>query len=288
MNNRNFEYETGITTHVLSLKSKSKVVDVINKIIQKKSIAIFNWVESIKNKNNIEINNIVIVGGYLTGIGIANLLSNYYNDITIVDIYHYIQDLVRLYKIDFNLDNSAKIIKNNDLKESKQNTIKFSTDISLIQNTDLLIDTTGLGGLNLDESKLINGKIFLIEDPIAEDNDYLLKEKNNINERLNSANTRFKGILKTKGLNTKTSGTMTFLIEVLRQSLDDCLKNNGVLYATGEIRFFEEVLFKKNNVPKFLQLINQPALIVSTIKPLNIDQILLNQINNINSQVINC
>ena len=36
------------------------------------------------------------------------------------------------------------------------------------------------GGLTVEQSSEINAEVFLIEDPVAEDNDRLLKDKNNI------------------------------------------------------------------------------------------------------------
>ena len=61
-------------------------------------------------------------------------------------------------------------------------------DLELIKTGDVVIDTTGFGGLNVEQSSEINAEVFLIEDPVAEDNDSLLKDKNNIHERINAIN----------------------------------------------------------------------------------------------------
>lgn len=49
--------------------------------------------------------------------------------------------------------------------------------MELINSGDVVIDTTGFGGLTVEQSSEINAEVFLIEDPVAEDNDRLLKDK---------------------------------------------------------------------------------------------------------------
>lgn len=96
--------------------------------------------------------------------------------------------------------------------------------MELINSGDVVIDTTGFGGLTVEQSSEINAEVFLIEDPVAEDNDRLLKDKNNIHKRINAVNAPNKAILKTKGIDTKTSGTMTLTIGVLTNALHESQK----------------------------------------------------------------
>lgn len=102
--------------------------------------------------------------------------------------------------------------------------INFSSDLDLIYSGDIVIDTTGFGGINVEQSSKMDVEAFLIEDPVAEDNDELLSDKNNIHDRLNAVKSPNKAILKTKGINTKTSGTMTLTIGILTNVLNKCLK----------------------------------------------------------------
>ena len=258
--------DTGITSEVFTIKSETKLSDIFNEIISKKSDAVFEYFESL----NININTrIVVIGTYFTGVGIVKKLSEKYENILLVDIYPHLEEL--LY---------API--GGELK----NKIDFSSNLDLIYSGELVIDTTGFGGITTEQSSKFDVEAFIIEDPVAEDNDELLKQKNNIHERLNSVKSSNKKIIKTKGINTKTSGTMTLSIGVLTNALNECLKKEGVLYSACEMGFFEEVIFKEKNIKKFLELIDRNALKISTIDPFSCDDIILEELGKIESKMI--
>ena len=258
--------DTGITSEVFTIKSETKLIDIFNEIISKKSDAVFQYIESL----NIDINTrIVVIGTYFTGVGIVKKLSEKYENILLVDIYPHLEEL--LY---------API--GGELK----NKIDFSSNLDLIYSGELVIDTTGFGGITTEQSSKFDVEAFIIEDPVAEDNDELLKQKNNIHERLNSVKSSNKKIIKTKGINTKTSGTMTLSIGVLTNALNECLKKEGVLYSACEMGFFEEVIFKEKNIKKFLELIDRNALKISTIAPFSCDDIILEELSKIESKMI--
>ena len=258
--------DTGITSEVFTIKSETKLIDIFNEIISKKSDAVFQYIESL----NIDINTrIVVIGTYFTGVGIVKKLSEKYENILLVDIYPHLEEL--LY---------API--GGELK----NKIDFSSNLDLIYSGELVIDTTGFGGITTEQSSKFDVEAFIIEDPVAEDNDELLKQKNNIHERLNSVKSSNKKIIKTKGINTKTSGTMTLSIGVLTNALNECLKKEGVLYSACEMGFFEEVIFKEKNIKKFLELIDRNALKISTIDPFSCDDIILEELGKIESKMI--
>ncbi|MDR2544007.1 MAG: DUF1188 domain-containing protein [Methanobrevibacter sp.] len=262
--------EKGITSHVLTLKSNLKVRDVLSLIINKKSSAILQWIDKL---NNAHLDNIVIVGSYLTGLGIAKLLKPKYENVTIVDIYSHLQELVDKFSINESV--------------TGDDNINFSSNIDLIKTADCVVDTTGLGGISIEQTKSISPKIFIIEDPIAEENDNLLSEKNNIHSRFDAAKAQHKAILKTKGLNTKTSGTMTFTVNVLLESVNYALKKSGVLYAVTDLTFFEGLIFKEKDIPKFLDIINSPAITISTLTSYDLDEIIEGFLDKINSTMIN-
>ena len=68
--------DTGITSEVFTIKSETKLIDIFNEIISKKSEAVFEYVESL----NIDINTkIVVIGTYFTGVGIVKKLSQKLN-----------------------------------------------------------------------------------------------------------------------------------------------------------------------------------------------------------------
>ncbi|MBO7443848.1 MAG: DUF1188 family protein [Methanobrevibacter sp.] len=281
----NNDYDTGISSEVFTVKSKIKLIDIFNLILVKKANAVLNLFNDLVEKETIsKESSVVIIGTYFTGIAIAKYLSyNDYADVTIVDIYPHLEGF-----IDSKLGNP--VIGDSDEKDISNfqtfKNIKFSSDLNLMNNADAVIDTTGLGGINESQAGFIYTKVFVIEDPIAEENDALLKDKNNIYKRANLVNSYQKYVLKTKGLNTKTSGTMTFAIDVLRQSMNRILEKEGVLYCSSEMTFYEEIIFKEKDLDKFFKLIESPVIKVSTIQPFDCDGIINEFIDEIFSEIL--
>ncbi|AMD16853.1 Hmd co-occurring protein HcgC [Methanobrevibacter sp. YE315] len=258
--------DTGITSEIFTIKSETKLFDIFNEIILKKSEAVFNYIESLDIDTN---TGIIVIGTYFTGVGIVKRLSEKYENITLIDIYPHLEGL--LYT---------------ELGGILKGEIEFSSDLDLIYSGDIVIDTTGFGGINVEQSSKFDVEAFIIEDPVAEDNDNLLKEKNNIHERLKVVNSPNKAIIKTTGIDTKTSGTMTLTIGILTNLLNKCRQKEGVLYSACEMGFFEEVIFKEKNIEKFIELTNVNAFKVSTINPFNLDELIEEELNKINSKMI--
>lgn len=260
------DIDTGITSEVLTIKSKTKLIDIFNEIINKKSNACLNYIDSLNIDKNSKI---IVIGAYFTGVGIVKKLSDKYTNILLIDIYPHLKNLL-------NTPIGGKI----------KNPIKFSSNLDLIYEGDIIIDTTGFGGITPEQSLKINVDAFLIEDPIAEDNDKKLKNKNNIHERLNNVKSPNKAILKTKGINTKTSGTMTLTIGILTNVLNESFKQEGVLYSACEMGFYEEIIFKEKNIDKFLKLSNKQAVKISSIETIECDELIKKQLDNIKSETI--
>lgn len=260
------DYDTGITSEVFTIKSETKLVELFNEIIEKKSLATFNYIESLNLDKHSKI---IVAGTYFTGIGIVKKLSKYYSNITLIDIYPHLKEF-----IDTEIGGNIK------------NPVKFSSNLDLIYNGDIVIDTTGFGGLTVEQSSKINAKGFIIEDPVGEDNDRLLSNKNNILDRLKAVNSEHKAIIKTEGLNAKTSGTMTLAIKTLTNALNKSLSREGVLYSACEMGFFEEIIFKEQNIDKFLKEVDKEAMKISTINPFSCDELLENELNKIKTEII--
>ena len=258
--------DTGITSEVLTIKSETKLTDIFNEIISKKSQAVYDYMEKLNIDNNSKI---IVIGTYFTGVGIVKILSEKYNNILLIDIYPHLEELL-----------------NTEIGGELKNSVEFSSDLDLIYSGDVVIDTTGFGGITPEQSSKFNVSAFIIEDPVAEDNDILLKNKNNIHKRLDSVNSPNKAILKTQGIDTKTSGTMTLTIGVLTNVLEECLKKEGVLYSACEMGFFEEVIFKDKNIGKFIESVDVNALKISTIDPFDCDELIQDELNKIESKMI--
>ena len=258
--------DTGITSEVLTIKSETRLLDIFNEIIEKKSQAVFEYVESL----NFDINaRIIVIGTYFTGVGIVKKLSEKYENILLIDIYPHLEGL--LYT---------------DIGGKLKNDVDFSSDLDLIYTGDIVIDTTGFGGINVEESSKLDVDAFIIEDPVAEDNDEVLGKKNNIHERMDAVKSPKKAIIKTKGIDTKTSGTMTLTIGVLTNLLNKFQEMDGVLYCACEMGFFEEVIFKEKDIDKFIELTDVNAVKVSTISPFDLDEMIGEEISKINSKMI--
>lgn len=250
--------QEGITSEVFTITSGMSVEELLKEITEIKCSAVCNWINSL----NVNIENSIVIGAYLTGIGLSKRLKNI-SKVEVVDIYPHL----------------GKLLDDN---------VEFHSKIGMIKDKDLVVDTTGLGGLTPETAKLIKGKVFLVEDPASDGSDEMINGNKNIEDRLKSAEASYKGILKTEGLNSKTSGTMTLALEVLRNSLKDVLKKPGVLYGVAGMEFYEGILFKEKNVTKFLNHITKPALTVSTLDPFSCDNIIYGYLEKIRSKVETC
>lgn len=178
---------------------------------------------------------IIVIGTYFTGVGIVKRLSEKYEDILLIDIYPHLEELLHT-----------------EVGGRLKNSVSFSSDLDLIYSGDIVIDTTGFGGIDVEQSSKFDVEAFIIEDPIAEENDCLLKDKNNIHERLDAVKSPNKAIIKTKGIDTKTSGTMTLAIGLLSDVLRKCLEREGVLYSACEMGFLKRSYLKRKTLPNLL------------------------------------
>jgi len=250
--------ERGITEEVYTMYSGMKTGDIINQIGDVKCEATLNWVESL----DVNIDRTVIVGAYITGMKLAERFKEF-SKVTVIDIHPHLESLLG-------------------------DGVHFTDDLTRISDADLVIDTTGLGGLSPESVReFVNSDVslFMVEDPTSDGSDNSIMEKSNITERLELASSQYNGILKTGGLNTKTSGTMTMTIEILRNSLHDLLKSKGVLYGVAGMNFYEGVLFKEKNYPKFTKLMTEPAMIISALQPISPDDTMEEYLQKIDSVV---
>ncbi len=258
--------DTGITSEVLTIKSETRLVDIFNRIIDKKSKAVYDYLEGLDIGADTKI---TVIGTYFTGVGIVKRLSDKYENILLIDIYPHLEELLKT-----------------DLGGQLKNKVDFSSDLNLIYSGDVVIDTTGFGGISTEQSSKFDVDTFIIEDPVAEDNDELLAKKNNIHDRLDAVKAKNKAIIKTKGIDTKTSGTMTLTIGILTRLLNRFLEREGVLYCACEMGFFEEVIFKQKDINKFIELTNANAFKVSTIDPFDLDELIREETDKITTEMI--
>ncbi len=264
--------ETGITSMVTTYYSSLTIWDIIKIIAGKKSDAVNEWIDSLP----VQIKRPLIAGTYLTGASLAQKLvqRKEIKEVEVLDIYPHLNKL--LYP-SWNVKS-----KDNAVNEINNTKISFSTDLSHLKNGDMIIDTTGLGGIDINQIKELNlCKIFLAEDPSSDESDNVIQSKNFTQKRINASSANHRGRIFTSGLGSKTSGTMTLTMDVLRKSLEEVLKEKGVLYAVASLDFYERILFKEENTEKFLEALQRPAMVASSIKPVNLDNILAEQLKKI-------
>lgn len=248
--------EKGITNEVSTIFSTLTIEDIVGRIIEKKCEASLDWIIS----QGVNIKHSTIIGAYLTGMKLVEKCAEF-SVVDLVENDPYLKNLINEH-------------------------VNFYEDISFIKNSDLVIDTTGLGGV-LPEliKRYVYSKVFLVEDPTSDGSDEVIRKKSNINKRIDSAHSPYKGLLKTTGLKAKTSGTMTLTMEVLRLSMEDILRKDGVLYAVPGMRFYERILFRQKDYKKFLNLLKTPAMIISSINPISPDKYIEKYIEQINCEV---
>jgi hypothetical protein len=79
---------------------------------------------------------------------------------------------------------------------------------------------------------------------------------------------------------------MTITLDVLRKSIEEVLEKEGVLYVVASLDFYEGILFKEKNVEKFLETLQRPAMVASSLKPVDLDSILNQQMEKITVDII--
>ncbi|MDP3035552.1 MAG: SAM-dependent methyltransferase HcgC family protein [Methanobacteriaceae archaeon] len=261
--------ETGITSMVTTSYSSLTIWDIIKIIAGKKSDAVNEWINSLP----VQIEMPVVAGTYLTGASLAQKLvqRKEIKEVEVLDIYPHLNEL--LYT---SWDVESKDSAVNEINNAK---ISFSTDLYHLKTGDMVIDTTGLGGIDVNQIKeLTSCEVFLAEDPSSDGSDDLIQSKNFTQKRIDASSANHRGLIFTSGLGSKTSGTMTLTMDVLRKSLEEVLKEEGVLYAVASLDFYERILFKEENTEKFLETLQRPAMVASSLKAVDLDTVLAKQL----------
>lgn len=268
-------YYEGITSSVLSNPSQILVEDVLNEISNLKTSAAMEWINSL----DVEIENSVVLGTYLTGAALAEEL-NEISDVTVVDIHPHLRGLLTS-RENPGTDSSIGPLSCETLQSNLSSRTLRSREISfhpysesvseLLKAADLVVDTTGLGGLKPEMARNIQAEVFLVEDPCSDGSGASIMAMNMTTERIRLSRSTKKGVLKTGGLNAKTSGTMTLTVQVLLKSLENLLKEDSVLYGVASMDFYEGVLFHEKNLQKFQDMIKKHALTISSLTPVSVD-----------------
>ncbi len=250
--------ETGITPTVRTLTSSMQVRDVLDAVAARKADAILSWIE----QQQIQPGCVLIFGTYMTGAAIANRLCNRANS-TVVDIYPHLSGLLNC-------------------------RTDFFTDCGELpsQEWDLIVDTTGLGGV--EESVLTNfrARALLTEDPCSDGSDAEIRACSTRETILSRHTAPVKGLLQTYGLGTKTSGTMSLTHGVLARAVKEACRIPGVLYSTTTAGFSERILFREQNLLKFQESLNTPALVISTLGNADADELLRRSLSRIQTRII--
>lgn len=251
--------EEGITCTVQTSFSSTLISDILFQIADLKGQAVLRWVRDIRAVPS----GCLIIGAYLTGARIASIMHNV-TSVTVFD-----QNLL--------------------LKNLLEEGIPFVSSLSDLAGCqwDMIIDTTGLGGIPLASLHQIGcPEIFLVEDPCSDASDGCITSTSQSDLLLREIPAVRKGRLYTGGILTKTSGTMSLTGGVITRAMQDATSREGVLYATTSLTHVERILFRENNFHEFIDQITKPALIISSLTPIDPDAILRAQIAQISSHVL--
>ncbi|MBE2900252.1 DUF1188 domain-containing protein [Methanothermobacter thermautotrophicus] len=247
-------HEPGITETVKTFFSSFTVGDIVRYISSLKSSAVTGWLEEVRFKPE----NALIIGSYFTGAAISGVLD------------------CRVTVADINPQTRFLLGEGVDFQEGIHD---------LGGDWDLIVDTTGIGGVTPRDLSGLTAGAFIVEDPTSDGSDETIMGYNSTAERLEVVESDLKASLHTLGLGAKTSGTMTLTVEALRRSMADALECEGVLYATATLRFFERILFREKDPDGFLRALESPALTISSLKDISCDDILEGNLGLIRSEV---
>jgi hypothetical protein len=250
--------EYGITHTVRTCSSRRTLKNILNAINSGKTNGVIGWLAA----EGIRPENCLIIGSYLTGSGVANRLAGQ-SSVTVLDIYPHLKCLLHP-------------------------AISFATHLDQVtdRDWDLVLDTSGLGGIppgDIQRIRCSGG--FLVEDPTSDGSDGLIQRTSRYRELAGCTQAAKRGVLRTWGLKSKTSGTMTLSLEVLRRAMADALRKEGVLYSTAPLEFSERILFHEKDPERFFENLERPALVVSSLKDVDCDAILWSVLSRLQSRV---
>lgn len=254
----------GITDTVKTIYSKTKVKDIINYIVNKKTNAIKYFLEGE------EFNQTLVFGAYLCGNHVAKSLISDSDEVILVDIYPHLKHIV---------DERIKFM---DFRTFQLNLRNKDID------PDLVIDITGIGGISQSVLSQLNPKVLIVENPKGSyDKDIF--EVDDSNNRVNACGEK-RGLLNTfrSSKVSKTSGTMTLTLDTIMDSCIEIKELEGVLYSIPNIKYYEGILFHEKDAKRFLTELNSNAIIVSALDEdivNEIDKIILKNMDRINSFV---
>ncbi|UXM84867.1 DUF1188 domain-containing protein [Methanococcus aeolicus] len=242
----------GITETVKTINSKIKINDIIYNIVEKKANAIKYFLEGE------EFNQAIVFGAYLCGNFVADTLTKDCDEVILVDVHPHLKEIIINEKIKF-------------MDSSKFNLSLRNGEL----NPDLVVDLTGIGGLSPEIISKLNPSVLIVENPKGTFD----KDINNIDNSMDRLNKGVKrGLLNTFRTSkvSKTSGSMTLVIDTVMDSCNDLKELDGVLYAIPNLKYYEGILFHEKDIRKFIDEVNTPAITVSCL-----DEDLENEINNI-------
>lgn len=253
------QHEEGITPAVGTYFSGYSVLDIVEAIADKKAETVVKWIAA----RGIAPEKTLVIGAYLTGARVADRLAEE-SSVTVLDIYPHLKALPGP-GVDFS----------------------SSIDEVLRDQWDLIIDTSGIGGISTEDiRRLGRPEAFLVECPCSDGSDAALKSVDKSAWRIRAAGADVSGMLFTGGIGSKTSGTMTLTVEVLRNSMEDALLREGVLYATATLGFFERILFRDLDADGFLRGLDKTALAVSSIGEVDCDDLIDTNLSEIEAGVL--
>ncbi|WP_456484135.1 SAM-dependent methyltransferase HcgC family protein [Methanopyrus kandleri] len=184
---------------------------------------------------------ILVLGAYLTGIFVAELLSEEH-EITVLD-------------------------PEPALRKILPSGVRFrASRVPPPGRYDVVIDLTGLGGTDPRVLRRLNPEVLVVENPAGNMNDPRIEEYNDTEERLEAGEESYELRLFDAPFEAKTSGTFTLSVRTVREAANRLERHYGVLYAVPGVVNIERWTFRLRRPEEGVERAREkPAVTVSQL-----------------------
>jgi len=186
---------------------------------------------------------VLVLGGYLTGVFVSELLVEEGHDVTVLDPEPVVEDLL-------------------------PDEVRFrAARIPPPGRYDVVLDFTGLGGVDPRTLRRLEPEILVVENPEGTLNDPRVEEHNETEERLEAGVESYELRLMDAPFEVKTSGTFSLSIRVVREAANRLERHYGVLYAIPGIVNLERWTFVYKRPEEGIERAKErPAVTVSQLQ----------------------
>ncbi|WP_457615099.1 SAM-dependent methyltransferase HcgC family protein [Methanopyrus sp.] len=184
---------------------------------------------------------VLVLGAYLTGIFVADFLSED-NEVTVLD-------------------------PEPALRKVLPPSVEFKASrVPPPGRHDVVVDLTGLGGTAPSVLRELNPEVLVVENPAGNMKDPRIEEYNDTEERLRAGEKPYELRLFDAPFEVKTSGTFTLSVRTVREAANRLEHHHGVLYAVPGVVNLERWTFRLRRPEEGIERAREkPAVTVSQL-----------------------